>query len=369
MKTIVLLTDQLHKIGGINSLIQLKANYWAENKGYQVHIITTEQGSNLPFYDFSPKVQRVDLRIDYDRNKSYFGKRNFLKVFTNLIRLRRQLKEINPNLLIIANHIPVTLFFPLLGTKAKILKEYHFTQYYKSKERPSLLRRFETHLESQLDFQVVLSEEEKSFYNTERAIHIPNPIPFTKTSTPSFGPRNKVALAAGRISAVKRFDVLLDIWAEFKKRDKEWNLEIYGEGMDHETENLREQIRALGISESVKILKPVNNLPEIMESKGMYLMTSAQECFPMVLLEAQVSGLPIISYDCPTGPRNIIQSGNNGILVEMDNKASFVEAMTVLSQDENYRVQLAQNGFDSVQNYKLDNIMEKWDNQIINRIQ
>jgi len=368
MKTIVVLTDQLHKIGGINSLIPLKANYWADEKNYNVHIVTTEQDNKSSFYKFSPKVVHHDLDIDFDRGKSYFGYRNFPKVLKNIRILRQLLKKLNPDLLIIANHIPATLFFPLLNTRAKILKEYHFTQYYRSRKKPNLFRKFEKYIESKLDFQVVLSEEEKSFYSSKKVYCIPNPVPFTTIPQPKFEQREKVAIAAGRISPVKRFDILLDIWAEFKKQDSSWKLEIYGDGLKSDVDSLKNQMISLGITDSVKFLEPVNNLTEIMRTKALYLMTSAQECFPMVLLEAQASGLPIISYDCPTGPRNIIESGKNGILVEMDNQQSFVNAINFISNDDSQRMRMAKEGFDNVQKYLLNNVMDIWEDKIIKQI-
>lgn len=368
MKTIIILTDQLYKIGGINSLIPMKANYWVEQKGYNVHIITTEQRNNQPFYNLNSRVHLHDIGIDYDRDKSYFGKRNLPKVLKNLMVLRSLLKNLNPDLLIIANHIPVTMFFPLLGTKAMVLKEYHYTQYFRSKRKPTLFKRFEKYIESKLDFQVVLSEEEMSYYNSTIVQNIPNPIPFSSIPEPKFEEREKVAIAAGRISPVKRFNILLDIWAQFKKQDSTWKLEIYGEGLEPDILALKAQILSLDISDSVTIYDRVNNLPEIMRGKGMYLMTSSEECFPMVLLEAQASGLPIISYNCPTGPRNIIESGKNGILVEMDNQKSFVDTLIDLTNNETLRLRIATEGFRTVQKYLLTNVMEMWEEKIINRI-
>ncbi|MCR9227828.1 MAG: glycosyltransferase [Flavobacteriaceae bacterium] len=368
MKTIVILTDQLHKIGGINSLIRIKANYWAGKAKYNIHIVTTEQGSNPPFYTFNPKVAIHDLNINYNRNQSYFGRANFPKVLKNIIELSKLERKLKPDLLIIANHIPVTLFFPLLRTKAKILKEYHYTQFFISKKKATLFKKFETYIESLIDFQVVLNKEEESFYDSNKVYHIPNPIPFSKLELPIFDKRQKVAMAAGRISKVKRFEILLSIWAEFKKVDSNWKLEIYGEGPPKDMKNLNNQIIELGISDSVKILKPVDNLPEIMNKKGMYLMTSEQECFPMVLLEAQASGLPIISFDCPTGPRNIINSNENGILVEMDNTESFVDTMVELSRNDDFRLNIAKNAFYSVQQYLLDNVMSYWEEKILSKI-
>ncbi|HBU79849.1 MAG TPA: hypothetical protein DEF18_17260 [Muricauda sp.] len=367
MKTIVILTDQLHKIGGINSLIQLKANHWVNNN-YVVHIITTEQGANTPFYEFDRKIGLHDLGIDYDRNQSYFGKKNLPKVIKNFWLLRKSLKKISPDLLIIANHIPVTFFFPLLKSKSKVLKEYHFTQFFRSQKKVSLFKRFENYIESKLDFQVVLNKEETTFYNSDKVQHIPNPIPFAQLGTHNSHEREPIAIAAGRISPVKRFDVLLEIWAKFKEWDDSWCLEIYGDGPKNEVGQLNDLIIRLGLVDSVKILKPVNNLPEIMGTRGMYLMTSEQECFPMVLLEAQASGLPIVSFDCPTGPRNIIKSGEDGILVELDNQEAFAETVLRLSSDESLRQKLALNGLESVQQYLLSNVMQQWEDKILSKI-
>lgn len=367
MKTIVILTDQLHKIGGINSLIQLKANYWVNNN-YLVHIITTEQGANPSFYKLDPKIGVHDLAIGYDRNQSYFGKKNLPKVIRNLRLLRKSLKKISPDLLIIANHIPVTYFFPLLKVNSKVLKEYHFTQFFRAQKKVSLFKRFENYVESKLDFQVVLNEEETIFYNSGKVYHIPNPIPFTQLGTPNNHQRKPIAIAAGRISPVKRFDVLLEIWAKFKELDNIWCLEIYGDGPKNDVEQLKNLIVKLGLGDSVQIIKPINNLPEVMGTRGMYLMTSEQECFPMVLLEAQASGLPIVSFDCPTGPRNIIKSGEDGILVEFNNQEAFVKAVSRLSSDESLREKLTLNGLESVQQYLLGNVMQQWEDKILSKI-
>src|SRR5690606_15740330 len=154
-------------------LIPLKANYWSDIMNYDVHIVTTEQEDNQPFYPLSTKVIFHDLGINYDRTKSYFDKVNFSKVIENLWLLRKLLKSLNPHLVIIANQIPATLFFPLIGTKAKILREYHNTKFFQTKEKPTLLGRFKKYIDSKVDFQVVLSEEEKSFYDSDRSYHIP----------------------------------------------------------------------------------------------------------------------------------------------------------------------------------------------------
>ncbi|NVN19319.1 glycosyltransferase [Muricauda sp. HICW] len=367
---IVILTDQLHKIGGINSLINIKANYWSTVKKHKVDVVTTEQEGKATFYPFTEQISLYDLGILYDRNSSYFGKNNIVKVFKNYRKLKKLLKNLNPDLVIIANHIPVTFFFPFLNSKAKFLKEYHFTQFYRSKVKLTPLIRFEKLIERKLDFKVVLNEEEKGFYNSGRIVHIPNPIPHSFIEKPSFSieTREKTAIAAGRFSPVKRFDLLLEIWNEFKKSDNEWNLEIYGDGTDIDVAELNSLITKYHLKDSVRLIKPVDNLMEIMQKKGLYLMTSIQECFPMVLLESQSSGLPIIAFDCPTGPRNIIEKDKTGCLIEMDNKVMFINKLLELTHEDNKREELARNGFESVQKYLLDPVMKQWDQKILNHL-
>ena len=86
----------------------------------------------------------------------------------------------------------------------------------------------------------------------------------------------------------------------------------------------------------------------------------------MVLLEAQSCGLPIVSFDCHTGPRNIIENGHDGILVEQDNQEEFVEKLIELTNEDHKRITLAKNGYGSVQQYAMHNVMEIWNKEIIN---
>ncbi len=367
MKKIVILTDQICKIGGITSLIYLKANYWVTQDHHEVHVITTEQEGKKPYYPMNSEVQLHDLDVNYHRYSSYFSPKNLIKIFKNLFRLQSKLRKIKPDIIIVANHIPVTFFFPLLITKAKILKEFHFSKFYLSRRKKTLFRRFESYLESKFDFLVVLNPEERAFYQYDNVVTISNPIQVDREIEPVYTDRKKIAMAAGRISGVKRFDVLIDIWAQFIEKEKDWKLEIYGDGEKEDVDFLKQKIESLKLSDYVEIKGSTNTIQDKMRSYGLYLMTSAAECFPMVLLEAQSCGLPIISYDCPTGPRNIISHNQNGVLVEMDNQELFVEELMDMTTNESRKIQLAKNGFVNAKKYTLDAIMTIWDHEIINK--
>src|SRR5690606_36796356 len=182
------------------------------------------------------------LEINYNRDKNYYTKVNFPRVITNLRVLRTFLRKISPKLVIVVNEIPGGLFFVIIGTTAKILKENNTTKFFQSKENPSLYSKLKSYIRSKFDFQVVLSEEQKSFYDSDQIYHIPNPIPFSILREPKLNGREKAAMAAGRISPVKRFDILLNIWAEFKILDSTWKLEIYGDGLKTDINAIKDQI-------------------------------------------------------------------------------------------------------------------------------
>ncbi|WP_067149401.1 glycosyltransferase [Pseudotamlana agarivorans] len=368
MKKIVILTDQISEIGGITSLIHSKANYWVEKRDYQIDIITTEQKNKPPFYELNEKVNLHDIAINYNRHASYFGPKNFLKIIGNVIKLQKLIWSIKPDLIIIANHIPVSFFFPILITKSKFAKEFHFSKYQLSKRKKNFSQKFQHVLESKFDFLIVLSPEERTFYNNENVVVIPNPIEVNKEKAIKFQGRKKIAMAAGRLSEVKRFDTLIDIWSAFVKDNNDWILEIYGNGEKNYVEVLNKKILDLGITNSVKIKPSTNAIKTKMRENGMYLMTSEAECFPMVLLEALSCGLPILSFDCPTGPRNIISNMLNGILVEDKNNEAFVKKLHELADNENLRVKLAENGYNTVENYDMEKIMHIWDKEVINKI-
>jgi glycosyltransferase involved in cell wall biosynthesis len=103
-----------------------------------------------------------------------------------------------------------------------------------------------------------------------------------------------------------------------------------------------------------------NNLDEIMRSASIYCMTSKTDCFPMVLLEAKFAGLPIISYDCPYGPKNIIKANNDGIIIQKNDIVAFSVSLNQLITDSKKREVMSHNAFDNFYEYSSINVIQKW---------
>lgn len=104
-----------------------------------------------------------------------------------------------------------------------------------------------------------------------------------------------------------------------------------------------------------------NQLDGEMQKASVYAMTSFNECFPMVLLEAQAAGMAIVSYDCPNGPRNIIENGISGILTSHNSIVDFSEALKIILEDENCRSEIGAKAIRKVQEFSQENVMDMWE--------
>lgn len=362
MKHIVFLVDQLHLKGGIERLVAMKANYWSQVFGYKVSIISTEQKNKAYSFDLIPDVNFIDLGINYHRDISYFHPKNLIKLIQNVFKLKKELSKLKPSHIIVASHIPITYVINFMKGDAKTIKEYHFTKFFRAKKR-SLKHKFEERIESLYDFNVVLSEEEKTYHKTSNLIAIPNPIEINSNFKVEFNQTNKM-LFVGRIAEVKNLEDMVDIWALFIKRYPKWILDIYGDDQNQYASKIKDKIEKLGASKSIILKGNINNPSEVFNKYEALLLSSHQECFPMVILEAYAHGLPVISFDSPTGPRNMIIHNKNGFLVPIYDKERYVDILIKFAENRESKQEISSNIMTEVQKYNINNVMQFWKENI-----
>ncbi len=362
---IVFLIDQIYKHGGAEKVLTEKSSYFADEFHYDVTIITTEQKSKKPCYSLSNKVSLVDINIHYERTKSYFNIINIMKIINHYKILKRQIKEINPDFIILLSDAFDYYFLPYITGKSKILKEFHSSYYFNSIEKKrnrSLLKNakftIRNYINSKYNYLVVLNNDEKRLLNTTNTIVIPNGITINHSKFSTL--ENKKAISAGRIALVKNFEALIKSWKYITYKYPDWQLEIYGEGDKEHLLNLQKLIKELNLTNNICLCGSTNQLKEKMLNSSIYVMSSITECFPMVLLEAQSCGLPIVSFDCPCGPRNIIINKENGLLVENQNNIELAEGIIRLIKSEDIRKKMGRKSIENIRKYKLSNVMEKW---------
>jgi glycosyltransferase involved in cell wall biosynthesis len=169
----------------------------------------------------------------------------------------------------------------------------------------------------------------------------------------------KVVVAAGRLTRQKGFDRLLPAWRELAERYPDWRLEIYGAGREHDA--LQEQIDELGIGASARLAGFTPHLHDELARASLYVMTSREEGFPMVLIEAMGAGLPVVSVDCQTGPREIISEGVDGYVVPEEDQPALVAAMSDLMDDPDKRRAFGDAARSVIDRYDAAVIAERWE--------
>ena len=213
---------------------------------------------------------------------------------------------------------------------------------------------------------IVLSESYKQdFASLVRASQIPsqwrsisNALSFPSV-TASAGGREKTVLIVARLEEdAKRLTKALKIWGRLASAYdvSDWQLVIVGDGIDRP---IYERMVAKRKIPNVVFEGRQNSLPYFMKS-SIFMMTSAYEGFPMSILETMQCGCVPVAFDTFSAIRDLIEDGTNGYIVENNHIDDYVERLHFLMQNEDVRMQMAENGMRSVQRYSVDNIMKQW---------
>lgn len=361
--------------GGMERVLSCKANYWTK-KGHEVIIITTDQMGRPSFFDFHPAIKCYDLGINYEANNgsSFISK---LCNFPKKQRLHRQrlsalLQKLQADVVFSMFNNDVNFIADIKDGSKKVL-EIHFSKnkklLYGRKGLWALADRWRTHREEALvkkfDRFVVLTHEDATCWgDTGNLSIIPNPRTFKpKRPSPLTG---KQILAIGRYDYQKGFDRLLQIWSEVNEEvAKDWQLCIVGHGPDKEI--LQAQIDQLGLQHRTQLMTPTNDVEALYHSSSIFVMTSRYEGLPMVLLEAQACGLPVVSYDFQCGPKDLIIEGGNGFIVPQGDTTHFAQRLMQLMQDTTLREQQGRIALQQSEQFTEENIMLQWE-ELLNHL-
>jgi glycosyltransferase involved in cell wall biosynthesis len=370
---IVFSTDQIYLHGGIEKVLSYKANYFADTLGYEVIILTSEQHCHPPCYPLSKKIRLLDIGVNYIRNRSYFSKQNLIKIPLHFIQLYKTIKELNPDIWIIVNYSFDFYWIPFIRRGVPKCKEFHSSRYLEVQSHSTnfpLLKKiryyFKDWIESKYDQLIVLNPDEQFFFKSKNSIVIPNPIP--DSLQPQAPLINKQVLAAGRIAPVKGFEKLIESWKLVTQKNPEWQLHIYGEDYLDTKSKLDKQISELSLKNNVSFKGVSADITATMQDYSLYVMSSQTECFPMVLLEAMSCGIPCVSFDCPTGPRNIITDGKDGLLAEHVNVEDIAFKINHLIENPEIRKKMGTRAKENIKRFRPEIVMEQWQNLFVKHL-
>lgn len=359
MNSIAFYIGDYTRSGGTERSCVLVANGLASDKNNRVYLIVTNTKEETSFFDIDPTIQIIYLNIK-NIKRDYF---KLIKRLDTELKINKIDKIVAVEVMSLLFIIPLFIFKNFYKTKTKLWVWEHFNF---TVNLGKSLRDWCRKLAAKYaDYIIVLTQRDTELWSKNlniknSIIAINNPSPFD-VSDKGYNLQSKKIVAIGRLTYQKGFDLLIEIWSQFLHKypeKKEWTLQIIGSGPDEI--KLKELAKYLNIDSNIEFISNTPNIKNYYENAALLAMTSRFEGLPMTLIEAQSFGLPIISYDCLTGPSEVI-SGNSGYLVENNNKNLFIENLYTLLSDSYLRLKMSENSRIEVSNYSLDKIIEKWD--------
>lgn len=368
---IVYVTPALYMAGGVERVLTLKANYFAELYGYDVTIILTEGKGKPLFYPLSDKIKVINLDVGFEElwHCSFVAKvfvylrkqRHYKKLLT------KELTRLRPDITVSLLRREINFINDILDGSHKVGELHINRANYRNfnTEHAGIVKRLFAkawsgsllgHL-GKLDRLVVLTEKDReAWIELDNVEVIPDPLSIRPSSISSQTSKRVVAIA--RYSHEKGIDLLLQAWAKVEKTVSDWRLDVFGDGDRSAYERMIDELK---IDRSrCQLHGRTNDVESEYVNSSLFVLSSRFEGFGMVITEAMACGLPVVAFDCPWGPRAIIADGEDGLLVENGNVNALVDALARLMDDEHLRRSMAEAGVRNVQRFGLDSIAGRW---------
>lgn len=359
-KNIVIATSYLSVPGGYEKAMISTTNLLAR-KGWSVSLLILDKNP-AAWYPVDPAVRLVHHPLNFGITKAgntFTRKARFL---LDLRSFRKILKALRPDYMVCSEyHFAVAAVLCGAGKFTRLFSWEH--HHYKTQRRNSFWNILFRYAYKRLDAVICLNPDEQSFYRSlnKQAVVIPNFMEAPQYGITENGSEAKTdLLSVTRFNRIKGIDLLMETAKIVLKQrpGTKWKVIGYGE---QEAEFLA-FIREEGLAEQL-LFQPADktDLSTEYRGAGILVMTSRNECFPLVLLEALSNGLPCVSFDCDTGPRHIVQSGYNGLLTEKENPGLLAAAILGLLNNPAKRKELAAHAFISSAAFAPDIVYRHWE--------
>lgn len=367
---IIYCTHSTYNPGGMERVLLNKVTYLSQLPGWEVAVVTTDQHQRSPFYPFPERVRMMDLGINYSEDN---GKGAWKKITGYLRKRKEHKRKLTALLLKEKPDIVVSLypsessFIPDIKDGSKKVLELHYCKFFRLQYgRKGLLgwidklrTRQDEQIVRRFDKFVVLTNEDRGYWGDLPNIEvIPNAAMHVSDTYSDV--MNKRVIAVGRLDYQKGFDRLIQAWELVQHTGKftDWKLDIFGQGEWQKM--LQQMIDKAELQNTVCLNRPTKQIGEEYVKSDLLVMSSNYEGFPMVMIEAMACGLPVVSFDYKCGPKDIIQTGINGLLVPNGDIQALADAMMKVMEDEAYRKMLSLNARKVVDTYSEQAVMAQW---------
>ena len=349
--------------GGIERILVDKMNSMADSYGMDVYLLTSDQGTHPVPYHLSEGVHHEDLGICFYRQYRFRGLHR-LMVASKMVRQYRQLlserlRGIRPDLIICTTADRIDIITKLKGSVPLVVESHSICIRTLNNGRNWLHReihryRFLRSL-SMVDMIVALTEGDaqdwQKYHPHVKAI--PNFVHQHERLVSDH--TSKRAIFVGRFDYQKRVQDAVSIWEKVRERHPDWTLDVYGDG-----EMLQEVSSLASSVGGVVIHQPTSQIFQAYQECSFMISTSLFEPFGLVIPEAMSCGLPVVAFDCPYGPADLIADGKDGYLIKDRDFNAFADRICELIEKPALRMTMGQAALASSQCFTADRVMPLW---------
>ena len=352
--------------GGVERVWTDKMNALSKNSDNEVCLVTTDQGNHQVPYLLNRNVRHIDLGIRFVQQYQYHGLKRYW-IYYQLVRLfQRKIKSLikieKPDILVTSASEIADFLIKCKGEVPLIVESHGtFNRPFHMQEmtiKNRIKRYFYNKALSKADKIVALTHGDAEQWRkiNQNVSVITNIVTMNDTNVYSDCEAKRV-IFVGRMDSQKGYQYLDAIWRIVEKRHPDWRLDIYGEGADL-PENNSLIPKGKHVYPHAQTLDVLNKYKE----SSILVLTSVYEPFGLVMPEAMSCGIPVVAFDCPYGPSDIISDGKDGFLVDCYDVEAFADKLCMLIENEVLRKQMGINAIQSALRFQKDIIMPQWNN-------
>ncbi|QHA93639.1 glycosyltransferase family 4 protein [Bacillus sp. N1-1] len=372
------LVFDVYGMGGTVRTVLNVTNYLAQN-GYDIEVISVFRHRNIPFFEIDPRIKVTVLHDVVNRTKNQLDLKS--KVANKLLKMKSRLihpddeghhffsaltdikmynyiKSIDSGILVSTRPSFNIFASKYVKKDVKVIGQEHLNYaIYPERLKRSIVKHY-----ASLDYLATLTDDDTTDYKellssgSVKVKKLTNSIPKLQGGVSPL--ESKTIIAAGRLVPQKGFDLLIEAFKIVNEKHPDWKLKIFGGG--RERQNLLDLIEEKELYNHVVLMGSTPNIDVELMKSSIYALSSRFEGFGMVIVEAMQCGVPVVSFDCPKGPGEIIKHNEDGILVENGNIEAFADSLIRLIEDKDLREKFSEKGMENVKRYEIDEIGTKW---------
>lgn len=361
----------LYTAGGMERVLSLKVNYLADVLNYDITIILTDGKDKEPYFSLSSKIKVINLNLNFDRiyslpliKKAFLYQKLQIKYRKSLSHV---LHDIKPDITISLLRREINFINKIKDGSAKIGELHSSKKNYRNMNGAKGLKitnsflskiwmnKLISELKQLTTFVVLTYEDKENFKEISNIKVIHNPLPFWSDKISNCD--TKQVIFVGRYSPEKGIDLMIKTWKTVSENHPDWTLRIYGAGDRRYYQKLVDEN---DLRQSVHLEGATLEIDKKYLESSIFVLSSRFEGFGMALAEAMSCGLPVVSFDCPCGPKDIVTHGEDGFLVKSGDTDMLADHICQLINNESLRRHMGANARQNIARLQIQHIAAQW---------